>query len=61
MYVLQAWKPRNIIAPFPSGIDSSPTMDVEKVESILFWLGIIFSLLNSLGFDTLVSFQNMLV
>ena len=54
MYVLQAWKPRNVIASYSSGIDSSPTMEIEKIESILFWVGIILSLLNSFGFDALV-------
>jgi hypothetical protein len=60
MYALQAWKPRIIIAPFTSGIDSSPTMNIEQIESILFWIGIILSLLNSFGFDTLVSFKDTL-
>jgi hypothetical protein len=54
MYVVQAWKPRNVIASYASGIDSSPSMDIEKLEAILFWIGIILSLLNSFGFDALV-------
>jgi hypothetical protein len=58
MYVLQAWKPRNIIAPYTSGIDSPPSMDIGKVEAILFWIGIILSLLNSFGFDALVCFHH---